>query len=406
MAGLRSWWRSAFDVRKGEYARTIFMALYFFFVLCAVHVLKPVAWSLFLNTFPVHNLPYLYILIAGVGGLLAYLYTKLAVRTSLYAAVAGSTAVMVVSLLVLRHLIDVESKPVLYIFAIWVNLFGIVFISQGWLIATNLFDGREAKRLYGLLGLGSIIGAAVGGVVTTVAAERAGTEALVPVGIVVILLAFASLHGAAVSEQRRTGRFPSDRFRKTQPTDEDEEQPDFTIHDVVSAVVRHRHLLVIVGIIITTYVVEVLVEFQFNVLAKATYSGDDLTAFLGRFNGIYLSVVTFFLQFFITTIAIERLGVGRSLLISPLSVGAASIGVLFMPGMLSAAVTRLFEASTRYSISRTALELLYLPLPTELKNRTRLLWTSLSTAWAAGWPPCCCWRSCSWGSRPRYRFRC
>jgi len=373
MAGLRSWWRSAFDVRKGEYARTVFMGLYFFFVLCAVHLLKPVAWSLFLNAFPVRNLPYLYILIAVIGGLLAYLYTKLAVRTSLYAAMAGSTALTVVSLLVLWRLLDLHSKSVLYIFAIWVNLFGIVFVSQGWLIATNLFTGREAKRLYGLLGLGSIIGATVGGVVTTLAAERAGSEALVPIGILVILLAFASLHCAAVAEQRRTGQLPSDRFRKTRPAaeDDDEEQPDFTIRDVVSAVARHRHLLVIVGIIITTYVVEVLVEFQFNVLAKATYSGDDLTAFLGRFNGIYLSVLTFFLQFFITTVAVERLGVGRTLLISPLSVGAASIGVLFAPGMVSAAITRLGEASTRYSISRTAIELLYLPLPTELKNRTK-----------------------------------
>ena len=65
-------------MRQGEYARTIFMWLYFFFILCAVHVLKPVATSLFLDRFPIERLPYLYMTVAVVGGLLAYVYTKIA----------------------------------------------------------------------------------------------------------------------------------------------------------------------------------------------------------------------------------------------------------------------------------------------------------------------------------------
>jgi len=370
MGSLRRWWRNAFDVREGESARTVFMGLYFFFVLCAVHVLKPVATALFLDRFPIANLPYLYMAIAVIGGLLAYLYTKLAVKTSLYAAVAGSTLIMVLSLFALWRVIGTDSDLILYIFAIWVNLFGIVFVSQGWLLAANLFDGREAKRLYGLLVLASIVGAAVGGGITAVGAERSGSQVLLPIGITLILLAFGSLHGAAVSETRRTGVAPSQRFRQKK-REEDEQDSDFTIRDVVSAVTRYRHLMVIVGIIITTYLVEVLVEFQFQALAKQNYTGDELTAFLGTFNGIYLSVATFVLQFFFTTFAVGRLGVGRTLLVSPVSVGIASLGVVAAPTLLSAGITRLFEASTRYSISRTAIELLYLPLPTELKNRTK-----------------------------------
>ncbi len=372
MSSLRRWWRNTFDVRSGEWARTICMALYFFFVLCAVHVLKPVAWSFFLNRFSIENLPYLYMLIAVFGGLMAYFYTKLAVRVSLYAAVGVSTLVMMVSLFGLWRVIDLESTWLLYIFAVWVNLFGIVFISQGWLIAGNLFDGREAKRLYGLLGLGAIVGAAAGGGITTVAAEQSGSRVLIPIGIIVIALAFGALSAAARAEQARTGLAPRRRFRRRpKETEEEEVAADFTLRDVLLAVGRHRHLLVIVGIIITTYLVEVLVEFQFNVFAKSRFSGDDLTAFFGRFNGIYLSSATFVLQFFFTAIAVGRLGVGRTLLISPLVVSAGCAGVLIAPAMLSVAATRLLEASSRYSISRTALELLYLPLPTELKNRTK-----------------------------------
>ena len=41
------------------------------------------------------------------------------------------------------------------------------------------------------------------------------------------------------------------------------------------------------------------------------------------------------------------------------------------PGVLSATITRLVEAATRYSVNKTAMELLYLPLPAELRNRTK-----------------------------------
>lgn len=160
MNRLRTWWRSAFDVRPGEYARTIFMALYFYCSLSAVYVLKTFATSFFLSGLAdvKRELPYLYLLVAIVGGMVAYFYTRLAMRISLIAASAGSSAVMLACLALLRQWSENPSRIVLYAFAVWSYLLATVFLSQGWLIAANLFDGREAKRLYALLGLGAILG--------------------------------------------------------------------------------------------------------------------------------------------------------------------------------------------------------------------------------------------------------
>lgn len=363
MRTLRNLWRHAFDVREGEYSRTLLLGLYFVFIMVANNILKPVSWGLFLNRFDVSRLPYLYILIAVVGGLLAYLYTKIVVVASLEAAVAVATGLCLVCLLVFWVLIDVGSTGLLYVFSVFVSLVGIVFLAQGWLLAGTFFDSREAKRLYGLLGLGAIAGAACGSTVTAYSAARVGTKNLLPIAAVFIVLAFLSLGAAKVAAQRRG------RPGETRP---DEERPEarFRFSDLASALARHRHLLVIVGLIAITFCVEVLVEFQFNALAKQTYSGDNLTAFLGRFNA-YLSVTTFVLQVFLTTLVVARLGVGRTLAISPLTVGVSSLGVIVAPGLLTASLARLGEAATRYSINRTAIELLYLPLPAELKARTK-----------------------------------
>lgn len=363
MRALRRLWRGAFDVRPGEHSRIVLLGLYFASIMVASNILKPVSWGLFLNRFDASRLPYLYILIAAAGGLVSYLYTKVAVVASLEAAVAAATAVCVALVLLFWALIDVGSSGLLYAFSVFVSLVGLVFLAQGWLIAGTLFDSREAKRLYGLLGLGAILGAAAGSSVTALAAARWGTRNLLPAAAVFIAIAYCSLKCAAIAARRRGPVRP----RRQQPASA---RQAFRFRDLAVALARYRHLQAIVGLIAVTFCVEVLVEFQFNALAKEAFSGDELTAFLGRFNAL-LSGVTFLLQVFLTTLVVARLGVGRTLAIAPLAVGAASIGVLAVPGLLAASLTRLGEAATRYSINRTAIELLYLPLPADLKARTK-----------------------------------
>ena len=46
-------------------------------VLLAYYILKPVSRAMFINKFDIDDLPYLYIVIAGAGGMMAYFYTKL-----------------------------------------------------------------------------------------------------------------------------------------------------------------------------------------------------------------------------------------------------------------------------------------------------------------------------------------
>src|SRR3974390_1711386 len=101
MDKLRSAWRHLFDVRPGEYRRTIFMGLYLFFVLCAYYVLKAASESLFLTKFDIDKLPNLYILMAIFGGALAYVYSKVAARTSLATAVTWTMFLSIACLVVI-----------------------------------------------------------------------------------------------------------------------------------------------------------------------------------------------------------------------------------------------------------------------------------------------------------------
>src|SRR5688500_13929294 len=91
---LREFWRSLFDIRTGEGWRVFYLFMYLLLVLFAYYILKPVSRGLFLFKFDIDELPYLYILIAAAGGVMAYVYTKIAVHSSLKTAVDYSTAFM------------------------------------------------------------------------------------------------------------------------------------------------------------------------------------------------------------------------------------------------------------------------------------------------------------------------
>ena len=103
-------WKSLFDVRKGEYSRTLSMSLYLLFVMVAYYILKPVSAAMFLNTFNIDKLPVLYMLIAGGGGVLAYFYTKIALKSSLRIAVFWAMCLSVISLVAFWWLIMSRSR--------------------------------------------------------------------------------------------------------------------------------------------------------------------------------------------------------------------------------------------------------------------------------------------------------
>lgn len=361
MRRIRAVWRNFFDIRPGGYVRTLSMSLYLLLVLFAYYILKPVSRALFLNKFDIDKLPWLYILIAGAGGILAYVYTKTAVKTSLQAAVTGATGITIACLVTIWWLIGLGQSWVFYLFNIWVSLFSVVLVSQGWLVAANVFNAREAKRLYGLLGMGAVLGAAFGGKFTAISVQYIGTRHLLLASAGMVFLAYLAFRVVARQPGVSLASAPG----------AEKEEADVSLPEIFGNIGRHRHLQVITAIMTLTFIVDVMIEYQFNVMAKQRFRGDELTAFLGNFYGPYLSILTVVLQLFLTSFIVSRIGVGGTLQIMPVTVCLASLTIFFAPSVYSAGAVRLTEAATRYTLNRTAMELLYLPLPADLKNRTK-----------------------------------
>jgi len=240
-----------------------------------------------------------------------------------------------------------------------VRLFSVITVTQGWVVATNLFTSREAKRLYGPLGFGMVLGAILGAEFAAQTVKFIGTDNLLFYSVPLVVLAYGcylvAIGGHRAAVHRKAG----------------EEREDFSTRDVVRDIRMSRHLQVLMLIMMMQFMVDTFIDYQFKSMAKAAFHGDALTAFLGRFYGRYLNITELVLQFFFTTAIVKRLGVGGTMQVMPISLGIASLVTYASPTVVTASLARLVEASTRYTLARTGNELFYMPLPLEMRNRIK-----------------------------------
>ena len=248
-----------------------------------------------------------------------------------------------------------------YGFLVWMKVFSILTVSQFWVFANNCFDSRQAKRLFGLLNLGGVLGAMLGGTFTMLFVRVLLVENLILCAAATMVLASGIFWQASRRVPLPATSEASKRAEIRHPL------------DILRLVVKSRHLMVISAIISISVVVGKLVEYQFFSFAESTFPDkEDLTAFLGAFMGLYLNAVTFSVQLFLTGTVIRILGLGGALRFSPAAVIVGSLGVLALPGIWLISGLRMIQAGCRYSLNKTSLEVLYLPIPPEIKNRTKV----------------------------------
>jgi ATP/ADP translocase len=373
---------SFFDIRKGEYLLSFLMVLYYYLILVTYYFLKPARDSLFLVKLGADQLPIVFILIAFVVVPVTTLYAKASRSLVLNRLIAWTTFIVIANLLILRWLLYAEQSWIFYLFYIWVSIYGILMTSQFWLFANFIFDAAQAKRIFALIGLGGILGATTGGEVTSLVINHLGvrTENLLffCIGLLAISLGIANIIWI-VKRREGEGRVSSIRTDRRQIDKKKE-----NIADMFRMIGRSRHLVFIVGIIAMTMMTASFVDFQFKSVSVAAFPAkEDLTSFLGKFYG-RLSIASLLLQFLFTNRFVRLLGVGGAILFLPAGLLLGSLAMFIYPGLIAGVLLRGTDGSLKYSIDKTSRELLFLPVPLEVKKRTKLLIDMFVDRWFRG----------------------
>ncbi|MBT5876672.1 MAG: hypothetical protein HOH43_24825 [Candidatus Latescibacteria bacterium] len=357
---------SFIDIRKGEVGLVALMCGYYYLILVTNYFLKPTRDSLFLVRLGAEQLPMVFILIALIVLPVTTSYARLSRSFTLTNLINITTAILIVCLFVLRLLIDLDQSWVYYLFYVWVSIYGVLSTSQFWLFANTVFNPAQAKRLFPIMNVGGILGAVTGGEVTGLFVQNAGiaTENLLFFCMGFLVVCIVLLNYIWRIKEREGGDHV--------PLPASDEQKRDSLGEMIRTTRRSRSLKFIVAIIATTVVATAFVDFQFKTISLSAFPDtEDLTSFMGKFYG-RIGLVALLIQVFLSSRLLRVLGVGGAILFLPLSLGFGSLALFLAPGLWTAVFLRGADQSFRYSLNKTGLELLFLPVPLEMKKRTKV----------------------------------
>ncbi|MBI4209654.1 MAG: HEAT repeat domain-containing protein [Deltaproteobacteria bacterium] len=354
--------QSLFEVRREDWGKTLWMFSYIFLLIAAYVMLKSVRDSLFLYELGPEKLPYVYILIALMAGSIATVFSRLLATAKIHRLIFGTSLFLISNLFVFWWLLRFEGAWLFYSLYVWVSIFGIITTSQFWLLANHLFNPREAKRTFGIIGTGATLGGIVGGFLTKTFVEIAGTTNLLLIGVGL----FAATLGLLLPIWRLAAK------DSTQATPRSVERDHQGTPGLISSIVQSKYLILIVALVGLTAFISNLIDFEFkSVVSNSLKSKDQITAFFGVFFG-WLGIASVIVQFFFTGKILKILGTTSAILFLPLALFFGSFLLALFPLIWAASFLKGSDGSLRYSLHKSGTELLILPIPLALKKRTKI----------------------------------
>jgi hypothetical protein len=243
-----------------------------------------------------------------------------------------------------------------------VSGFGPVLASGFWLIVTEDFDPRSAKKRFGQIAAVGTLGGVVGGLLAERVTTFFGLAAMLPVLATLSLLCAAQIYRlprpADAADPRRTMELPADLAP---------DRPRSGLRVLgCTPYLRDLAALVLLGTIGA-----VLVDYVFKVSAVAVFGrGENLL----RFFAIYyaaISLITFVVQTTSSRFVLERFGLTVATALPAAAVMLGGIGGLLIPGLASVVIARGGQAVFRGSVFRSGYEVLYTPVATADKRAAK-----------------------------------
>jgi AAA family ATP:ADP antiporter len=174
---------------------SLLAAFFFFLVLCSWYILRPVR-----NEMAVQNaeiLPYLLGIGAFVMLLLNPVYSWLASRQNLRGVLIGCYSFFIANLfifIVLWELFNLSSAIWLsQIFYIWCNVYSFFVVSIFWVVIINLFRGKDAANVFGVIAAGGSLGAFLGSEISKQLASTFNDSGIIFFTLIAILVLIGAL---------------------------------------------------------------------------------------------------------------------------------------------------------------------------------------------------------------------
>ncbi|MCP4112786.1 MAG: hypothetical protein GY749_45870 [Desulfobacteraceae bacterium] len=356
-----------FNIRPDEVSPTLWLLIHSFCIGIALILFETISYTMFLSKFDAKNLPYIYTVSAGVVVFIGFIYSKLEERLSFSKLILYTIGALFCSIIIFRVSLHLtSSKWLLAAMLIWQNVLETLVGVEFWGLAGHIFNVRQGKRLFGLIGIGEISAGIIAGFSVPILIRIIGTSDILAISAIGMGICLIVLF--------KITRLFSDQLID----DEDEEEEgDSTLSDIS----KNRYLILLFCVSALSTVGYYIIDYIFYDQADTFCLGDEkkMAAFLGIFFAV-LRIVNLISNAFVPGRMLPRYGLGFGLLAVPVIVGTGSVsaGVIVLIGNIALffwfmAGTKLFDEVCRQSVEEPTIRILYQPLPTGQRIRAQTL---------------------------------
>jgi AAA family ATP:ADP antiporter len=341
-------------VRPDEHrdARAAFAML--FGLVGSIAILETARDALFLARLPATRLPFMYLSIAAISLGIVTVQARWGMRTGRRSLAMGTLMAATVTLGLSLGL-DRLGTIGIYAVYVWSSVLGTVVLVRLWTFLASLFTVTQAKRLYGFIGTGSVLGAIAGSAIARGLARAYPPQELVLVAsfgffaVSTVPMVFTKGHEPVIDESRGSPLSLVESMRLV---------ARFPYARRVALVMTAATACVTVG------------DYVFKSVVAAAIPKADLSAWLATVY-LALNVSSLVAQVVITGYVTRRFSVTTAFSVLPALLLLGGTGLLLSGGIAAALFIKGSDGSLRYSLHKTASEMLFLAIPDSARQRLK-----------------------------------
>jgi ATP:ADP antiporter, AAA family len=340
------------------------------------------ASSLFLARFGSGWLPYVYVAAAVVNTVAGVGYSALQARTSFRRLMMATVAFLLATTLLLRVGLGLtDGAWLFFLLLVWYRVISILTDLEFWAVAGRLYDVRQAKRLFGIVGSGEVVARIAGAFSVPLLVHAFGVSNLLvlsALGLLACLLLVGAVLRGVPAEAAPAPPTRPDAVALPRPG--------------VLALLEQPFIRVIVALAFFGILAKYLVDYAFLDQMRSRFGEvGALASFFALFSGVS-QVLSLLTRVLVSGPLLARFGVRVGLLVLPLAHVVCTALVLFaalVPGEAAAVfwlvvLNQGIYKTLKHPIDNPSFKVLYQPLRKEQRLATQVAVETLVTPLTIG----------------------
>jgi len=365
------WLTRVVAVRPSEVRALLWSFAYFFFLLAAYYVLRPVRDEMGIAG-GVRNLPWLFtatffVMLAVVpvfGAMVARIPRRRFIPLVYHFFVAN---ILIFWLLLTFKIAITDTAKV---FFVWISVFNLFAVSVFWSFMSDLFASEQGKRLFGFIAAGGSAGALLGPTIAVWLAEPIGRANLLL--IAALLLEFAVLCAMRLESAAQT--LKAEMGTKTPASDATAPRETALGGSWIAGLLMVARSPYLAGIALWVALLSLAGTFlyfqQANIVSALTDDPNKRTAIFAQID-LAVSLLTITVQFLATGKLIRRFGAGPAAAFLPLVFAGGFLMLALTPMLWVVIAFQAMQRAANFAISNPAREVLFTVVSREEKYKAK-----------------------------------